>query len=89
MAADQTIAVHVAGPPQLGGLRQECARCGHVLQDYTGQEVMVAVEPGDTEPPTIPCWTEGARVGQRGGMAYIIQSDRQLAWNERECRPAS
>jgi hypothetical protein len=88
-AEASTITVHVVGPPQLGGLYQECSRCGHVLQDYTGQEVMVAVEPGEAKPPTLPCWEEGARVGQREGMAYVIQSDRQLAWNERECRPAS
>jgi hypothetical protein len=89
MKAEDIITVHIAGPPQLGGAYQECVRCGHVLEDYTGREVMVAVEPGDTAPPTLPCWPEGKRIGHRGAMTYVLGPERQLAWNEQECRPAS
>lgn len=80
--------VHVAGPPQLGGLFQDCARCGHVLQDYTGSEVMVSVEPGDTAPPTIGHWQEGGRIAQVGNATYVVPA-RPLDDDERECRPAS
>lgn len=78
--------VHVAGP--MVGARQACIRCGLPLIDYTGQEVMVAVEPGETEPPTLATWQEGAQVAVLGGCSFVIEG-RALEADERECRPAS
>ena len=83
--------VHIAGPPMHGNRYQECARCGVVLQDYTGHELMVAIDPDDPAPDTgIPAWPEGRRVARLGGTTYQVRPlERALAWDERECRPAS
>ncbi|MDL4812800.1 hypothetical protein [Actinomadura opuntiae] len=83
-----TATVHVAGPPQFGGLRQQCAPCAHVLHDYTGTEIAFALQPGEPEPPTVGHWTEGAQVARVDGLSYLIQG-RALDDDERECRPAS
>lgn len=80
--------VHVAGPPLLGGLRQECVRCGHVLQDYSGREIGVVLQPGETEPQPLAQWREGAQVARLGGMSFMIEG-RELDDDEQECRPAS
>lgn len=81
--------VHLAGPPILGGLRQDCARCGHVLDDWTGREVMAVAGPaGDA--PTIPSWPAGARVARLDGTTYVVGPEgRPLTDDERECRPVS
>jgi hypothetical protein len=87
----EIITVHVAGPPMHGNLYQECARCGIVLQDYTGRELMVAVDSEDPAPDTtIPAWPEGERIGRLGGVTYVVgPPGRPLDDDERECRPAS
>lgn len=80
--------VHLAGPPQLGGLYQECARCGHVLQDYTGGEVGVVAEPGAST--DIAHWTEGERIATAGNATWLIgPPGRPLDATETECRPTS
>jgi hypothetical protein len=70
------------------GARPACTRCGHALIDYTGREVMVAVEPGEAEPPPLGQWAEGAQVAVLGGMSFVIEG-RELDEDERECRPTS
>ncbi|MEV0616147.1 hypothetical protein AB0I81_22730 [Nonomuraea sp. NPDC050404] len=77
--------VHVAGPPQMGGLYQECSRCGYVLQNFTGGMIMVP-EGQDTEIPTFP---EGRRIVISGKAAWVLADDRELEDGETECRPAS
>jgi hypothetical protein len=81
-----TTTVHVAGPVQLGGHYQECARCGHVLQDYTGSEVMVPEGQADLG---LPSWPEGLPIAVEGGATWVKGADVPLAEHETECRPAS
>lgn len=76
--------IHVAGPPQLGGLHQQCARCGHVLQDYTGSQLMVP----DGQDTTIPSWAEGRRVGVRENATWTIPDGVPLDADETECKAA-
>jgi len=78
--------VHLAGP--MVGARQACTRCGHVLIDYSGQEVAVALQPGETSPAPLGSWAEGAQVAVLGGMSFVIEG-RGLDEDEQECRPAS
>lgn len=76
--------IHIAGPPQLGGLYQQCARCGHVLQDYTGSMPMVV----EGQDPTVPTWIEGQRIGVYGGAMWMLGPDIPLDADEAECRRA-
>jgi len=76
--------IHVAGPPQLGGLYQTCTRCGHVLQDYTGSQPMVP----EGEDPTIPTWPEGQRIAVSGNATWTIPPGLPLGHDQTECRPA-
>lgn len=78
--------VHSAGP--MVAARQACTRCGHVLMDYSGQEVAVALQPGETEPAPLGFWQEGAQVAVRGGMSFVVEG-RPLDGDERECRATS
>lgn len=80
--------VHIAGEPVLGGLRQECSRCGYVLEDWTGRQVMAVVEPGQAA-PVLPLWPVGAWVGVSGNAAFVIASERLDRATDRECRPVS
>lgn len=76
--------IHLAGTPQLGGLYQRCARCGHVLQDYTDGLPMV-IEGDD---PTLPTWTEGRRIAVAGNATWTLAPDIPLDADETECRTA-
>ena len=76
--------IHTAGPPQLGGLHQQCARCGHVLQDYTGSQPMV-VEDEDT----ISTWPEGRRIAVRDNATWVMAEDAPLDDDETECQAVS
>ncbi|MER7063969.1 hypothetical protein [Streptomyces albidoflavus] len=78
--------VHVAGPPQMGGLYQECARCSYVLQDYTGGAIMIPEDQADTGIPTFP---EGWRIVISGNAAWAKAEDAELCEHETECRPTS
>ncbi|HEY9408909.1 MAG TPA: hypothetical protein VIP77_04950 [Jiangellaceae bacterium] len=78
--------VHLAGP--MVGARQACTRCGHALIDYTGQEIAVALQPGETEPAPLGAWAEGAQVATLGGASFVIEG-RPLEEDEQKCRPAS
>lgn len=77
--------VHIAGPPQLGGLYQECTRCGYVLQDYTGSQPMVV----DGEDTTISAWPEGRRIAVRGNATWVNADGASLDDDETECRSTS
>ncbi|MEU8199503.1 hypothetical protein AB0C10_37540 [Microbispora amethystogenes] len=77
--------VHVAGPPELGGYYQTCARCGHVLIDLTGSTPMVV----EGQDPVIPVWPTGERVATIGNATYVVPTGRQLGADEIECRAAS
>lgn len=76
--------IHVAAPPQLGGLHQACSRCGHVLQDYTGGQLMVP----DGQDTTIPTWAEGRRVGVADNATWTMADDEPLDLDETECKAA-
>lgn len=78
--------VHVAGPVQLGGLYQQCARCGYVLQDYTGGQVMV---PEGQASQGIPAWAVGGRVAVDGGAKWVVLGDAPLDVGQVECQPVS
>ncbi|MDX3111387.1 hypothetical protein [Nonomuraea angiospora] len=77
--------VHVAGPPQMGGLYQECARCRYVLQDYTGGAVMIP----EGQDLGIPHFPEGRRIAISGNAAWALADDVELDDDETECRPTS
>lgn len=79
------ITIHIAGPPQAGGLYQECARCGHVLQDYTGHQLYTP-EGDDT---TIAHWPEGRRIGVNDGLTWTLADHIPLNPDETERRPTS
>lgn len=79
------ITVHIAGP--VVGARQECSRCGYVLDDWTGQEVAVMVEPGQPT-PTLSFWPVGEQIAVADCATWVL-SDRPLASDERECRATS
>lgn len=79
-------AVHIAGPPQMGGLYQTCSRCGYVLQDYTGGQVMV---PEDQADRGIGIWSVGKRVAVNGDASWRVPDDAPLDDGETECRAAS
>ena len=76
--------VHIAGPAQLGGLYQECARCGHVLQDYTGGQVMIPEGQADKG---IASWLEGGQVAVDGNASWVVGDFPPMG--AAECRPAS
>lgn len=80
--------IHVAGEVQLGGLYQECSRCGFVLQDYAGRQVATVVEPGQPA-PTLPAWPVGKRIGMAGPATWVLSDDAVLESDERECRATS
>lgn len=81
--------VHVAGEIQLGGLRQECSRCGHVLEDWTGRHAMAVTEPGQPA-PTLPLWPVGKRIGVADNATFVMGDGVQLdPETDRECRPTS
>lgn len=89
MTSNLPATIHVAGPPQFGGLYQTCTRCGHVLQDYTGGMPMVAVTEEATD-VSLPVWPEGERIAVRGNGTWVIgPAGRELDHTERECRPTS
>lgn len=77
--------VHIAGPPQMGGLYQVCIRCGHVLQDYTDGQPMVV----DGEDTAIATWPEGQRIAIRGNATWVMSNTAELDDREAECRQAS
>lgn len=77
--------VHIAGPPRMGGLFQECARCGYVLQNYTGSVLMVP-DGQDTGIPTLP---EGRRIVISGNATWVKADDAELVDGEIECRSVS
>ncbi|MGP4092976.1 hypothetical protein [Nonomuraea sp. KM90] len=77
--------VHIAGPPRMGGLYQECSRCRYVLQNYTGGMVMVP----DGQDAEIPHFPEGWRIVISGNAAWAKADDAELDDGETECRPAS
>jgi hypothetical protein len=79
--------IHVAGP--VVGVRQECARCGHVLEDWTGQSPAVVAVPGQ-EPEPLPMWPVGKRIGVAANATFVMGDDIPLdPATDRECRPAS
>ncbi|MGP3914353.1 hypothetical protein [Nonomuraea sp. 10N515B] len=78
--------IHIAGEPRFGGLYQDCARCGHVFQDYTGGEVMTLEEDAGLG---IPYWTVGNRIAVNGNASWNIPDGEPLEDDETECRPTS
>ncbi|SFK92182.1 hypothetical protein SAMN05216275_14141 [Streptosporangium canum] len=76
--------IHLAGPPQLSGLYQACVRCGHVLQDYTGRQVMVP----EGQDPTLAVWPEGHRIAISGNATWTVANDAPLTNGETECKAA-
>lgn len=84
--ADSSVIVHIAGPPRMGGLFQECARCGYVLQNYTGSVVMV---PEDQADRGIPSFPEGRRLVVSGNATWVKADDAPLESHEADCRPIS
>lgn len=78
--------IHIAANPKFSGLYQDCARCGHVFQDYTGGEVMTLEEDAGLG---IPYWTPGNRVAVNGGAAWNVPDGEPLESNEAECRATS
>ena len=72
--------VHVAGP--VVAARQECSRCGHVLQDYSGHEVMVVA--GDDR--GLVFWAPGASVIVDGSAAFLVAGADDGHLN---CKPVS
>ncbi|MFC6081015.1 hypothetical protein [Sphaerisporangium aureirubrum] len=78
------ITIHVAGEPQMGGLYQQCARCGHVLQDFTGSQPMVP----EGQDSAIPYWTPGRPVAVDGNRTWLVADrDRGPLGGEAECEP--
>lgn len=77
--------IHLAGPVQMGGLYQECSRCGFVLQDYTGGQPMVP-EGMDT---SIPVWPVGRRISVAGNATWTLADGIPLDADETECRSTS
>ncbi len=82
-----TFVMHVTGP--VLGARQECARCGVVLQEYTGDEAFRLVDlPDPTDPSTARTfWPVGERVLTTTGWGALESSllpDRDTT-DESEC----
>jgi hypothetical protein len=69
----------------MGGLYQECARCGYVLQDFTGGVIMVP----DGQDAGIPTFPEGWRLVVRGNATWVKADDAPLDDDEIECKATS
>jgi hypothetical protein len=78
--------IHIAGPAQMGGLYQDCSRCGHVLQDFTGGQPMTPTDQADRG---IPAWTEGNRIAVNDNATWNIPDGEPLEDDETECRATS
>ncbi len=85
MTAD--FVIHVAGP--VLGARQECSRCGEVLQEYRGTEAFRLddmPDPGDAS-SAYTFWPAGAEVmvcGPWSALVATMLADRDAS-DERPC----
>jgi hypothetical protein len=69
----------------MGGLYQACSRCGHVLQDFVGDQIMVP----EGQDRGIAAWTEGNRVAANDNATWNIPNSEPLEDDETECRATS
>lgn len=89
-AGDLVFTVHAAGAPAPDH-RQRCFSCGFVLLDNSGWDAGLVAVP-DADAGRGPSWYPvGALVAtdkteeRRGGMTYVVPSERPLAGDERPC----